>query len=84
MTLLVNEYFAHSVGGEFFIRFDDTSPHILKMNPNHVKEIIKGQIDIIEWLGIQVDGWSYQSELLPQIGVFLRGTSLFQGKKFAR
>lgn len=70
-TLLVNEYFAKAYGGRFYIRFDDNSPHILKMDSGQVANIIKEQLDDISWLGIQYDEISYQSELEEEVKIRL-------------
>lgn len=71
-TLLVNEHFSKSHGGKFYIRFDDNSPNILKMDEGYVKEIIQGQLDDIDWLGIQHDGFSYQSKLKKDVETKLK------------
>lgn len=60
-TLLMNEQFAKD--GEFWIRFDDTSPPAANL-PKAVREsIMHGQIDDINWLGVKYKGMSIQSEL---------------------
>ena len=64
-TALVNEHFAHSVGGKFYVRFDDTSPNILRMDKVHVQKIMQNQADDLRWLGFSVDEWKRQSDYLP-------------------
>lgn len=59
-TLFANEYFAHSVGGKFFVRFDDISYSSRKSG--RYKEVMEWQKIDIEWLGIQVDEWQKDSD----------------------
>src|SRR5512139_2950237 len=68
-SLLVNERFAHQSGGKFHIRFDDTSQAIVIEMKNHerVDKIIENQRNDIEWLGIEVDSWSKQSNILEYV-----------------
>lgn len=65
-SLYVNEYFAHSVGGRFFVRFDDTSngATIEMKNPELAKEFLDQQVFDIGWLGMFVNEWSKQSDIL--------------------
>lgn len=83
-TLLVNEYFAKSRGGKFYIRFDDTSPHIKVMNQHHVTEILGQQINDIRWLGIEHDGFYYQSAIVDEVQQTLKdlGHVPLQEQKF--
>lgn len=64
-TLLVNEYVAHRAGGQFYVRFDDTS-HSSTKSGRH-KEVMHYQKKTIEWLEIEVDGWYKESELLKHV-----------------
>lgn len=68
-SLLVNEHFAHDSGGKFYVRFDDTSQAITAEmeHPERVSDIIRGQIDDIEWLRFSVDDWIYQSDMLEEV-----------------
>lgn len=67
-SLLVNKHFAHDSGGKFHVRFDDTSQAItIEMeHPERTDEIIKHQIEDIKWLGINVDSWQKQSDILEE------------------
>src|SRR3989304_8262070 len=51
-TMLVNEYFAHSVDGEFVLRIDDTSPPAADLPKERVQSIIQSQMNDIDWLKI--------------------------------
>lgn len=64
-TLLVNERFAHERGGKFHVRFDNTDQAIsIEMeHPEKANLIGEEQEKIIDWFGIEVDSWSYQSDL---------------------
>lgn len=76
-SLLVNEKFAHDNDGKFYVRFDDTSGAItIEMaHKERTVEIIKSQQEIIEWLGIPVDGWIIQSSplIMKEIEEFMKG-----------
>jgi glutamyl/glutaminyl-tRNA synthetase len=65
MTLLVNEYFATSHNGSFFVRFDDDNEIVSSMPKEQVNRILNSQIDDIEWLGMEVDKWISQKEVIP-------------------
>jgi len=67
--LLVNERFAHESGGKFYIRFDDTDQAVtIEMeHPERTVEIEKRQREDVEWLGIPVDGWQTQSDILDDV-----------------
>jgi len=73
-SLLVNEQFAHQANGKFYVRFDDTSPTInIEMeHPERVPTIIEAQREIIEWLGIKVDGWQKQSDILEEVHALMK------------
>ncbi len=64
-SMLVNERFAHEQGGEFCIRFDDTSPTAL-VTLDRMPRILEKQYRDIRWLEIDVDEWQKQSELLSE------------------
>jgi glutamyl/glutaminyl-tRNA synthetase len=64
MTLLVNEQFAHQSGGKFIIRFDDTTP---PLPAKQIEEIRLNQKETIEWLGIPVDEWEIESDILSDV-----------------
>lgn len=59
-TLLMNEQFAHSVGGKFYVRFDDISYNSRKSG-RYVAVMEWQKLDI-EWLGIPVDEWQKDSD----------------------
>ena len=66
-VLLVNEYIAHTTGGKFYVRFDDENELIANFSSYKLKCITQSQMDDIKWLGVEVDGWSWQSQLLPDV-----------------
>lgn len=66
-ALLVNEYFAHSRNGKIYIRFDDDNATVKAMPQDLVKRINDSQEEDIKWLELQVDGWSWQSVLIPEV-----------------
>lgn len=73
-SLLVNEHFSHSVGGKFYIRFDDTS-QAMRIEIDHQERIpsmIDGHQDIINWLDIRVDAWENQSVGLESVKSYLK------------
>jgi glutamyl/glutaminyl-tRNA synthetase len=73
-SLLINERFAHDSEGHFYIRFDDTSQAInIEMEyPEKVPAIIEAQKETIEWLGIKVDGWQKQSDILEEVHALMQ------------
>lgn len=73
-TLLVNEEFAHSRGGKFFVRFDDDNLSVHPFTDDEMERTIKSQVEDLEWLDIDIDGdWVWQSDLHPEIDKILRG-----------
>jgi glutamyl/glutaminyl-tRNA synthetase len=66
-AMLVNERFAHENGGKFYVRFDDNGPIERILPQEQVKAISENQATDIKWLGLAVDGWSWQSHLLPEV-----------------
>lgn len=78
-SLLVNERFAHGRRGKFCVRFDDTSQAIrIEMeHPERIDQIIQNQIDEIAWLGIQVDAWQRQSDVLDEVHTELKKHKLY-------
>jgi glutamyl/glutaminyl-tRNA synthetase len=79
-TLIFNEQFAHQSGGKFYVRFDDTSNAVtLEMeHPERSEDIIKRQKEDIEWLGVNVDGWQKQSDIIDEVHEILS-----KNKKYA-
>lgn len=59
VALLINEQFAHSVGGKVYVRFDDISHHSVKSG-RHQRIMDEQKFDI-EWLGIPIDDWQTDS-----------------------
>lgn len=63
---LVNEYMAHSTGGRFVVRFDDNQQawraalgqDAMRRNAATIRKEL-------EWAGVKVDEWVYQSEIEP-------------------
>jgi glutamyl/glutaminyl-tRNA synthetase len=67
-TLLVNEYYAHSHYGKFYVRFDDDNTVIKKYQTEEdTTRFLKSQLDDIYWLKVRVDGFIQQSEILPEV-----------------
>lgn len=66
-TLLVNEQYAHNQGGRLVVRFDDSSPNYRVQFGDKLPRIREGQRADIEWLGIPVDEWQSQEELMPRV-----------------
>lgn len=68
---LVNEHFAHSHDGLFFVRFDDLGQNVtIEMNDaqrERIPHIIREQRKIIEWMSIPVNGWSIDSEQMDDV-----------------
>ena len=59
--ILANEAYAHRAGGRFLVRFDDSHPlRIANMGLDRIIRIREQQRLDIEWLGVQVDGYSNQ------------------------
>jgi len=61
-SALVNECVAHSVGGKFIVRSDNTSYTSCKMG-DKMGRIEHNQHETIEWLDIRVDEWTTQQDL---------------------
>ena len=70
-TMLVNEYFARTHGGRFFVRFDDSSDIVTSMPTKETEDIMVSQIDDINWLGMAVDKWVSQKDILPEVRAIL-------------
>ena len=66
-TAKVNETYAHDRDGKFVVRFDDTNPDAHLLPRSRLDAIKAGQRDDLEWLGIVVDMWQTQSDILPSI-----------------
>jgi len=67
MTLLINEYFACTRGGRFFVRFDDSSDIVTSSPSDEVEKILSSQVDDITWLQMNVNRWVSQKEILPEV-----------------
>lgn len=65
-TLLVNEQYAHERGGQFTVRFDDSVPFYYPQLGERLYEIRERMREDIEWLGVRVDRWSVQSEMVEE------------------
>ena len=70
-TLLVNEHIAHSTGGKLSVRFDDTCYVSTRMGIK-MDTILQGQLEDIDWLGIDVDKFVLQSQLIYEARDILR------------
>jgi len=66
-TLLVNEYFAHSNGGKFIVRFDDANALINAMPRDKTERIAKYQREDIEWMGFEVDEWISERDIHSEV-----------------
>jgi glutamyl/glutaminyl-tRNA synthetase len=68
-SLIVNQRFAYAHGGDFWVRFDDTSQAIvIEMDrKERAKEIVKSQKEVIQWLDIEFDFWSVQSDFIDEV-----------------
>jgi len=65
-TILVNEWYAREYGGQFLVRFDDT--WVLERFSQANRDRVAAQMRAdIEWLGIEVDGWFSQAEMMPTV-----------------
>ena len=72
-TLLVNEEFAHSRGGKFYVRFDDDNIMLHPFSEDEMKRTINSQIEDMEWLNIKIDfHWIFQSDLHHEVNKRLR------------
>jgi glutamyl/glutaminyl-tRNA synthetase len=70
-TLLVNEYIAHTTGGKFYIRFDDTC-FVSTRTGKKMKTIFDAQMVDLEWLNIKMDGWIKQSDIIDDVHNILK------------
>jgi glutamyl/glutaminyl-tRNA synthetase len=82
VSILVNEYQAHHTGGKFYVRFDDNSPVCLK-HGDRLENVVASQQDDIDWIGVPVDGYSYQSEEQEEVRQVLtqKGWKFFEDPK---
>jgi glutamyl/glutaminyl-tRNA synthetase len=71
-TILVNEHYAHSRGGRFLVRFDDSHPSYRKSLGDRINRVREHMREDIEWLGVPVDEWHSQWEWAPRIEEELR------------
>ncbi len=81
---LLNEGMAHDSGGEFHVRFDDNTTHVmvafLQRIPGGVwatREKAHLQLEDLTWMNIEIDRVSYQSEMEESVNKFL-STSHFR------
>lgn len=62
---LINEHEAHSTGGKFLVRFEDNSPQwTSKQQPGEARGYAHQMIRDLEFMGIDVDEYSYQSKMV--------------------
>lgn len=66
---LVNEYEAHSHGGKFYVRFDDTQRSWvhLRSDPATLSTYSANMRGDLEWLGIEVDEYILQSDIRGKV-----------------
>lgn len=61
---LVNEAEAHSTGGRFLVRFDDNQKQWMdKQAPGEARGYADRMREDLEWFGIRVDGYSFQTDV---------------------
>lgn len=60
-TMLINEQLAHTTGGTFSVRMDDTSLTTQTISNNRLADIVRSQLADMEWLRIRTDTITYQS-----------------------
>ena len=70
-TIMVNEYIAHTTGGKFYVRFDDTVWVATKLGIK-MKSILDGQLFDLKWLDIKMDGWILQSDIIDEVHEILK------------
>ena len=69
---MVNEYEAHSTGGLFLVRFEDNSPQwTARQQPGEALGYAAQMQADLEFMGIDVDGYSYQSEMERDVATVL-------------
>jgi glutamyl/glutaminyl-tRNA synthetase len=78
--VLVNEYFAHDRGGKFMVRFDDSHP--MYRETYNVGEIVRQMRIDIEWLGVKVDIWQSQQEIMAATEAEMKARSFKPGPLF--
>ena len=65
---LFNEWEAHSNHDKFLVRFENNQPEWLSIYGKAGSQAFADRtIECLEWLGIQVDGYSYQSDMEAQV-----------------
>jgi glutamyl/glutaminyl-tRNA synthetase len=68
MTILVNATEAHDSGGRFIMRLDNSQRVWAWKFDENLRGVFKKMvIEDVEWLGIKVDEWSDQDELMPEV-----------------
>ena len=71
-NILVNEYEAHSTGGEFHIRFDDNQRWwLMQFSKVQIDDTIDGIMYDMDWMGIMVDKYYSQRSLEIQTETML-------------
>lgn len=69
---LINEAVAHQSGGKFIVRHDDSNQeHERVFGRARMDRARAQQREELEWLGLPVDEWITQTEILPQVHVEL-------------
>jgi len=71
-TALINEAVAHQSGGKFYVRFEDTARSSQHTQPfDQQRRVADSQRADLEWLGVPVDEWVYQSDLDSEVSDLL-------------
>jgi glutamyl/glutaminyl-tRNA synthetase len=68
MMCLINRAEATAHGGKFLVRFDDSQRSWLWLHtPSEIASYRMELVADLEWMGIQVDGYSSQVDLMPEV-----------------
>lgn len=74
---MFNEYEAHTNNDKFYVRFEDNQPEWVQMlGMKNSRRYGERMTEALEWLGIQVDGYYYQSEMMDQVFDFARSRQI--------
>lgn len=65
---LINEAYAKERGGKFIVRWDDSHPlYLANLGEERVKRIVEEQQRDLQWLGIQVDMFINQRDIIRNV-----------------
>lgn len=78
-NILINLEEAHSTGGKFIFRFDDTQwSWNYYLGKDKVQQFKSGMMADLEWLGIRPDLYVSQAEIMPKVDGLLRDVFHYQ------